>query len=65
MSHLKAMFIIVLISAIVFDITDLIRGHYFYNGIFQIIYWNVLGIMALIGIIQEYKEKKLYENNKQ
>lgn len=46
-----------LIAVWVANINDLIRGHWFYYGTQQVIFWNIFGVLALIGIILDYKER--------
>ena len=40
------------------NINDLIRGPWFYHGTSQILFMNLMGVLALIVIVMEKKEKK-------
>lgn len=39
------------------NINDLIRGHWFYYSTQAVLFWNLFGVMALVGIILKYRER--------
>jgi hypothetical protein len=45
-----------LITIFVADVNDLIRGHWFYNNITSIIFWNVMGVLSLMYLIRRRKQ---------
>lgn len=51
---INAMFWIVIIVVMIADINDLIRGSWFFKGLYPLILWNLMAITAYVYLISEY-----------
>jgi len=51
---------IVIMTVLIADINDVIRGNWFYHNLSQLVFWNCLALLGLILIVIEYisKQKK-------
>jgi hypothetical protein len=46
------------------NINDLIRGEWFFLSIYQIIFWNMMGILSFIYILIDTAQSKQYKIKK-